>query len=218
MLGNVKEIYIIDLQASKDHIVEYQFENQVSFKNNLEIEEITENTSLILNNYTDEEIEKIKEAVKTRVADANKDLAIKYLLENQLEEDIYVFPTGKIAYDDLVNQSEDLMQKEKTELQEQIVSIREQLQKIANEAITRFENKEYEEEEITTKFDAVKQEIEFATLDIDSTISVEDNNVIVEFNANKPIEIRVVINKEGQLDGWTYQYITYNPEEGEESE
>ncbi len=145
-------------------------------------------------------------------------MAIKYILENQLEEDIYVFPTGKIAYEDLVNQSENLMQKEKTELQEQIISIREQLQTIANEAITKFENKEYEEEEITTKFDAVKQEIEFATLDIDSTISVEDNNVIVEFNEDKPIEIRVVINKEGQLEGWTYEYITYNSEEGEESE
>ena len=145
--------------------------------------------------------------------EANKEIVTQYLIESQLEEDIYIFPKGKVANQELTTQNATLIETKKTELQTEITNIKEQLQEIAKEALAKFENKEYDEE-IKTKLDAVKEEIEFSTLDTDSTISVEDNKITVEFNyEEKIIEMKAIINQEGQLEGWTYEYVTYNSEE-----
>lgn len=145
--------------------------------------------------------------------EANKEIVTQYIIESQLEEDIYIFPKGKVANQELTTQNATLIETKKTELQTEITNIKEQLQEIAKEALAKFENKEYDEE-IKTKLDAVKEEIEFSTLDTDSTISVEDNKITVEFNyEEKIIEMKAIINQEGQLEGWTYEYVTYNSEE-----
>ncbi len=151
--------------------------------------------------------------MENRIYEANKEIVTQYLTENQIEEDIYIFPKGKVANQELTTQNATLTEMKKTELQTEITSIKEQLQEIAKEALVKFENKEYDEE-INTKIDAVKEELEFATLDTDSTISVEDNEVIVEFNyEEKVIEIKATINQEGQLEDWTSEYVTYDSEE-----
>lgn len=151
--------------------------------------------------------------MENRIYEANKEIVTQYLTENQIEEDIYIFPKGKVANQELTTQNATLTKMKKTELQTEITSIKEQLQEIAKEALVKFENKEYDEE-INTKIDAVKEELEFATLDTDSTISVEDNEVIVEFNyEEKVIEIKATINQEGQLEDWTSEYVTYDSEE-----
>lgn len=81
-MQNIIENYQLTLEADQIKY-EYQYNNNVQFTDNITIEGFSEDNSMILNDYEEEQVENFMQAVQQRIIDVNK----KHMEELGLEED-----------------------------------------------------------------------------------------------------------------------------------
>lgn len=81
-MQNIIENYQLTLEADQIKY-EYQYNNNVQFTDNITIEGFSEDNSMILNDYEEEQVENFMQAVQQRIIDVNK----KHMEELGIEED-----------------------------------------------------------------------------------------------------------------------------------
>lgn len=72
-MQNIQENYELEIQPSSESIsYKYQYNNQIDFKDTVEIEEFSDENAMILNNYEEEQVNNFLEQVKERIEKVNK--------------------------------------------------------------------------------------------------------------------------------------------------
>ncbi len=113
----VEENYSLDLNTEVDEQpidIEYNFENTISFVDSVEIENLTEDTAMILNNYSGEQIAILIQAIANRITEVDQNQMEELGIENGVNPIINMLPLTNLGMNmyneanDVVSNDEDL--------------------------------------------------------------------------------------------------------------
>ena len=94
---NSSEIYSFQI-SSEELIANYQFENKINFVDNVEIEDLTSENTIILNDYEQQEIYLLLAMVGEKIDEVNKEKLAQAGFSEDDMPILYIIPGGHVFY------------------------------------------------------------------------------------------------------------------------
>lgn len=102
-MQNVQEAYQLTLEMNEKMKLEYVIGNKVAFAENTEIEDFSEDNSILLNNFEEEQVSNFLQAVQERIAEVNRKQMEELGLEESENPLSNVFPFVELLSSNLIS-------------------------------------------------------------------------------------------------------------------